>query len=152
MHHTPKYMDETIGVKTPDGLVASIRVAVQYTEDDIDIARRLVSSFDVGTVFVIDGNRFKVISKDPSRVEAISRRSKSPSTPRETVAAETEEEQATPASSKRVIAAVGQSWVTKDPRRKQEPFKVMGVYETHLVTDKGATIKLDRLSRYRLVS
>lgn len=47
---------------------------------------------------------------------------------------------------------VGQQWMTKDSRRKQVPFTLVAVNEDHVVADDGRAIKLDRFSRYRLVS
>ncbi len=139
-----QYMNETIGVRLPDGEHVSLRIAVKYTEDDLDIALRTAKSFRPGSVLTIDGCKFKVLSQDPPQVEPVKKTSRSSVPPAKTEA---------PASERKPIAVqVGQRWVTKDSRRKQEPFEVVRVEGDALITDKGAKIGLHRLSRYKLVS
>ena len=136
-----QYMNETIGVKLPDGQRAHIRVSVKYTDDDIDIARRQAANFNPGTILTIDGIKFKVVSRDPpDAVELKAPKAVSP--------------KGSPPKSERepVSVRVGQRWVTKDSRRKQEPFEVIGLGEGFVLTDKGLRIQLHRLNRYKLVS
>lgn len=135
-----QYMNETIGIRLPDGEHVSLRIPVKYTEDDLDIALRTAKSFRPGSVLTIDGCKFKVLSQDPPQVEEVKKTSRSSVPP-------------APASERKPSTVqVGQRWVTKDSRRKQEPFEVVRVEGDTLITDKGAKIGLHRLSRYKLVS
>lgn len=137
-------MNETIGIRLPDGEHASLRIPVKYTEDDIDIALRVARSFKLGSILTIDGRKFKILGQDPPQVEEVKKTSRSSAPPK------TEE---APASERKLIAVqVGQRWVTKDSRRKQEPFEIVRVEDDVLITDKGAKIGLHRMSRYKLVS
>lgn len=138
-----QYMNESVGVRTPEGKHASLRIPVKYTEDDIDIAIRLASGFTPGTILSIAQSKFKILSQDPPKVAEVKKGSgKTSDRP--------------PKSDKtltaKVHAEVGQEWVTKDSRRKQEPFKVVKIEDGSVITDKGARIQLHRLNRYRLVS
>jgi hypothetical protein len=137
-----QYMNETIGVRTPDGKSASLRMPVKYTDDDIDIARRIAHSLSSGTILTVAGSRFKVIQSDPPEVVEIKGRSQS-SRP---------SDEEPPESKPRLQAQVGQRWVTKDNRRPQEPFEIIGLGDGFVLTDKGLRIQVKRLSRYKLVS
>jgi hypothetical protein len=139
-----QYMNETIGVRLPDGEHVSLRLPVKYTEDDIDIAIRTAKSFLPGSVLTIDGCKFKVLSQDPPRVEEVLSSKKK--------ASHSSAPEAPVFERKLVAVQVGQRWVTKDSRRSQEPFEVVRVEGDVLITDKGAKIGLHRLSRYKLVS
>lgn len=127
---------ETIGVRTPNGEVTTLRIAVRYTEDDVQIAERLAKGFHPGTLLRVDCNQFRVVSQEPPKVELVSGESSEP-----------------PPESERTALSirVGQSWVTKDPRRKQEPFEIVAIEGDQATTDKGTKIKLSRFTRYRLV-
>lgn len=136
------FMMESIGVRLPTGEVTTLRVAVKYSEDDQEIAQRLAKGFPPGTMLRVDVNRFQVVSQDPPIVEPAL--SEEPSSIRDSEP---------PKSDKSPITArIGQRWVTKDSRRKQEPFEIVAIEDGHALTDKGSKIKLDRLSRYRLCS
>ena len=140
-----QYTNETIGVKLPNGQRAHIRVAVKYTDDDIDIARRQAANFDPGTILTIDGIKFKVVSREPPDAVEL----KAPKAEPKAVSTDV----GTPKSERKPVSVrVGQRWVTKDSRRKQEPFEVIGLGEGFVLTDKGLRIQLHRLNRYKLVS
>lgn len=145
-------MNETIGVRLPDGQVVTRYVPVKYTEDDIDIARRMAKNFPSGTVLTVDGNRFKVMNQEPPEVVALKKKGSVAPPPSEEPEAGSEESE--PKSSKipTVDAQVGQRWVTKDSRRKQDPFEIVSIDGGTIVTDKGARIGVHRLNRYKLVS
>lgn len=143
-----QYMNETVGVRLPDGQVVSLRIPVKYTEDDIEVAQRSARNFPPGTVITVDGNKFKVVRQEPTEVVAM----KKPKRVSEPPPAEAESE---PPASEKILSTpvqVGQRWVTKDARRKQDPFKIVSIDGDVLVTDKGARIGLHRLNRYKLVS
>jgi len=137
-------MNETVGVRLPDGQVAELRVPVKYTEDDIDVARRTAQRFPPGTVITVDGSKFKVIQQEPVEVVEIKKRTRTEPPP------ESDRQPIAPVVSLQV--QVGQRWVTKDARRKQEPFEVVQIDGDAIVTDKGARIGIHRLNRYKLVS
>lgn len=144
-------MNETVGVRLPDGQVVSLRIPVKYTEDDIEVAQRSARNFPPGTVITVDGNKFKVVRQEPIEVVAM----KKPKRVSEPPPAEDEPESEPPASEKKITSTavqVGQRWVTKDSRRKQDPFEIVSIDGDTLVTDKGARIGLHRLNRYKLVS
>lgn len=146
----PHLMNESVSVKLPGGPQATVWVPVKGTESDHDVASRLVKtrSYPPGTVVTVDGTKFKVVSQEPAEIVELKARGTSPSPP-------VEGEETAPKSEKKptqqVAPQVGQRWVTKDPRRKQEPFEVVSINGDHLVSDKGVKIQLHRLSRYRLV-
>jgi len=146
-------MNETIGVRLPDGEHVSLRIPVKYSEDDIAIALRTAKSFLPGSVLTIDGCKFKVLSQDPPQVEEVKKASR-PEVPKTEEASKRKlvERLSHSFGSELITVQVGQRWVTKDSRRKQEPFEVVRVEDDALITDKGAKIGLHRLSRYKLVS
>lgn len=123
--------NEWINVRTPTGLRASVHIHVKATEDDVDVARRIASGYDVGTILMVAESRFRVISTSPPEVEALKARQKA-----EQDLDDTELE-------------VGQKWVTKDPRRSQQPFEIQAVERDHILTDRGVKIQRHRLNRYR---
>lgn len=139
-------MNESVGVRLPNGQVIELRIPVKYTEDDIEVAQRTASKFPPGTVITVDGNKFKVVSQDPVEVVEV----KKPVRAQRTSESPPESERKPIGSTTSV--QVGQRWVTRDSRRKQEPFEVVQVDGDFIVTDKGAKIGLHRLNRYKLVS
>jgi hypothetical protein len=141
-----QYMNETVGVRLPDGQVVSLRTQVKYTEDDIEVAQRIAKNFSPGTVITVDGNKFKVVSQEPPEVVEV----KKPV--RAQKASEPPQSERKPIAASATPLEVGQCWVTKDSRRKQEPFKIVQIMEDAILTDKGARIGIHRLNRYKLVS
>ena len=142
----PHLMNESVSVKLPGGPQTSVWVPVKGTESDHDVASRLVKTrgYPPGTVVIVDGTKFLVLRQGPPEIVELTSKT-APPTP-------VEEEAAPKSEKKQVVAQIGQRWVTKDPRRKQEPFEVVRVEDGVLVTDKGLRIQAHRLSRYRLVS
>lgn len=145
-------MNEAVGVKLPGGPQSSVWVPVKGTEGDYDVAYRLCRTrgYSAGTVITVDGTKFKVVSQEPTEiVEVKSTRSAPPPA----LEAGREPETPKPKSERppAIDVQVGQRWVTKDPRRKQEPFEVVKIEGDALITDKGAKIGLHRLSRYKMV-
>jgi hypothetical protein len=141
-------MNEAVTVKIPGSKPSPVWVAVQGTESDLDVATRLcrTRSYPLGTLVIVDGTKFKIHGQDPLDLTELKPNESGKATPLPKPAKTTQLPK--PATTG---VQVGQRWVTKDPRRKQEPFEVMSVYEDHLVSDKGAKIQLHRLSRYKLV-
>jgi hypothetical protein len=137
-----QYMNETIGVKLPTGQHVELRLPVKYTEDDSDIALRTARNFPPGTVIKVDGNSFKVLSQDPPEITEL-KSARSSSLPESEPKSERGPSQE---------LQIGQRWVTKDSRRKQEPFEVISIEDDFVLTDKGLRIQVKRLSRYKLVS
>ena len=141
-------MNESVAIRLPNGQVSELRVPVKITEDDIEIAQRTAKRFPPGTVITVDGNKFKVVSSETGEVVPI----------KKPVRVQKDSEPPPPESEKKPVIStsaevqVGQRWVTRDSRRKQEPFEVVQVDTDAIVTDKGARIGLHRLNRYKLVS
>lgn len=148
-------MNEAVGVKLPGGPQSSVWVPVKGTEGDYDVAYRLCKTrnYSAGTILTIDGTKFRVVRQEP--LEIVEMKSTKVERPKPTQV-EGDPETPKPKSERppaiKVQVEVGQRWVTKDPRRKQEPFEVVKVEGDAIITDKGAKIGLHRLSRYKLVS
>lgn len=140
-------MNETIGIRLPDGQTLTRYMPVKYTEDDIDVAVRLAKNVPTGSVITVDGTRFKVVTQDPPQVEELRKGKASKPEPPAEESPKSEKQQTIAA----IPVQVGQRWVTKDSRRRQEPFEVIQIDENALITDKGVRIQLHRLNRYKLV-
>lgn len=137
MHNDDRFQYETISVKYPNGHAEAMRITAKYTEDDIDIARRVASRYPLNSVIRVADSAFRIVRTDPLELQEVSKKS-AQATSREPKAA--------------LAVAVGQRWVTKDSRRKQDPFAVVEVADDHILTDRGVKIQLHRLNRYQMVS
>jgi hypothetical protein len=150
----PTTMNEAVGVKLPGGPQSSVWVPVKGTEGDYDVAYRLcrTRNYSAGTIITVDGTKFKVVSQEPPEIVEVKSTRSAPPPPMQV-----EGEPVTPKPKPKserppaIEVQVGQRWVTKDPRRKQEPFEVVKIEGDALITDKGAKIGLHRLSRYKMV-
>lgn len=143
-------MNESVGVRLPDGQVSELRISVKYTEDDVEVAQRLAKRFPTGTVITVDGNKFKVVDQETGEVVEIKKPTRvqtfepPPESEKKPIAMTT--------MALTTLVQIGQRWVTRDARRKQEPFEVVQIDGESIVTDKGARIGIHRLNRYKLVS
>lgn len=121
-------LEERIGVKFPDGGHHIVIVQVDALDDDEKILKRFGAQ--VGTVFSIaGGNRYKVVSQDPFKLERI-----------------TGMEETMP----KLVPSVGETWKPRDVRRKTA-FKVVDVTPNTVWTDDGRSIQLVRFGRYERV-
>lgn len=146
---------EKISILVPGGVIQCIDIQASADEGDDDIARRMAKTFPVGTIVGVSGEKWRITSKDPPRVELLGA---GPSRlPREEVLEAARQPvvrpEGLPPSEPHTVVEYepGQVWKPKDPRRKSG-FTIKAVTPTEVVAEDGRTVSLERMKRYDRVS